>query len=210
MEYFEGFLSTINENLKKWNPLGVLLQQGEGVTTRSKDKVPPPQTSARPTKRTATPDYVDDGAIPSTSKQYHPPKTKKAKTFNTELPSETVSPSASVILDVDLGEENENDLFSEETKIFENKSLKVYVVKEDHKRQKIFRIEDHLYVVRIKVLEGKAPLLKDIEEILKKAFQFMLKNLKTYYKPEDTNLIYLTIYQVSSLKLQINPLFFDK
>ena len=201
MDIIEGLSPILDEKLKKLEATGFFSQFGDGVITRSQNKPPPLQSdkSARATKRPHTADVVDDGAIPSTSKGYHPPNPKKAKTPTTELTPDPISPSASVILDLDFHDENlpDNDLFSEETKIFENENLKVFVVKEDHKRQKIFRLEDHLYVVRIKVLQGRAPLLKDVEDILKKAFEFMLKNLKTYYKPEDANLIYLTIYQVS-------------
>ena len=88
-----------------------------------------------------------------------------------------------------------DDLFNNEAVIFENEKLKIYVVKQEHKKQKKFRLEDHLFVIRVKVLDGKMPLLIDIEDLLEKSFTFMINNLKNYYNPEETNLVYLTICQ---------------
>ena len=104
---------------------------------------------------------------------------KRKKTENTENLSSSKLPE-------DMGEE---------TILFQDENIKVFVVKKEHKRQIKFRLEDHLYLLKVEVIKGKMPLLSSIEDVLFKAFKFMIKNLKTFYKPDETNLVYMTINQ---------------
>ncbi len=84
----------------------------------------------------------------------------------------------------------------EEVKVFENDQISVFVLKAFHQRQKRFRLEDSMFHVRVKVKENiEVPLLRDLLNVLKEAFVFILKNIRTYFKPEDHNIAYLTLYQ---------------
>lgn len=84
----------------------------------------------------------------------------------------------------------------DEVKVFENNQISVFVVRAFHQRQKRFRLQDYMFHVRVRVKENvKAPLLRDLVNVLKEAFVFILNNIRTYFKPEDHNEAYLTLYQ---------------
>ena len=97
------------------------------------------------------------------------------------------------------GEDSEPELFDRATTVYEDDNLQVFVVKEMFKRQKIFRIEDHSYVMRIKLKNKKSeyPMLDSLMDVLYTAFTFMINNLKTFIPKtaEEDNLIYLCIHQ---------------
>ena len=60
----------------------------------------------------------------------------------------------------------------------------------------IFRLEDHLFILTCKLKNSKKPpLLSSIRDILAKVLEHMLKDLKKFYNPQETNLVYLTIHQ---------------
>ena len=85
--------------------------------------------------------------------------------------------------------------FDDSTTIFEGDSLKICVQKVGFMRQKKFILEDHQFKVRVESLNDKPPLLFSILNVLEKSLEFMLNNLRHFYKPEDRNLVYLTIHQ---------------
>ena len=86
--------------------------------------------------------------------------------------------------------------FEEETKVFENEDFALYIQKQDHQRQKVFRLEDHLFVMRIKLKNHKKPpLLGSIRDIIEQTMTVMVNDLKNHYNPEEQNLIYVTIKQ---------------
>ena len=87
---------------------------------------------------------------------------------------------------------------SDPTKIiYENDSLKLIVNKGSFKRQKLFRLQDHLF--HFKIVQKKAnealPLLSDIYDFLHAALLHVLESIKTFYEPEDHNIAYLTLHQ---------------
>lgn len=88
-------------------------------------------------------------------------------------------------------------LFLQKTPLYENEHIKVYVVKDYLKRQKIFKLDDHLYSVKVELKDGHPPLLTSLLDILRIAFEFMIKTLKNFYSEEDKNIMYMTIYQDS-------------
>ena len=94
-------------------------------------------------------------------------------------------------------EEINNDVpFQVGTTVFEDDSLVATVIKERYRRNAMFNLDDHLFVVRIKVKKNKPPpLLREIVGILETIFTFMLDHLRTFYESEDRNLIYMTLYQ---------------
>ena len=88
------------------------------------------------------------------------------------------------------------NFYEEETKVFENENFAIYIQKQDHQRQKVFRIEDHLYVLRVKLKNTKKPpLLRDVRDILERAMESMVNELRHNYKAEEKNIIYLTMKQ---------------
>ena len=65
-----------------------------------------------------------------------------------------------------------------------------------HQRQKIFRIEDHIYYIKLRVKDGKqAPLLVDILQALSEGFNYILTNLRNLYDHSHHNIAYMTYYQ---------------
>jgi hypothetical protein len=99
-------------------------------------------------------------------------------------------------------------------KVFENDQIEIYIKKSFHQRQKRFRIQDSMYHIKVKVKENAThPLLFDLLDVFERAFSFILKNIQTYFNPEDINEMYLTLYQNNMLnglnspgvRLQDNP-----
>ena len=78
-------------------------------------------------------------------------------------------------------------------KAYENENIQVFVVKSYFKRQKIFKLDDHLYSLRIKIMKGQPPLLSSILEALKTAMDFCLNTLKNHYK-KGNYVYYFIIY----------------
>ena len=78
-----------------------------------------------------------------------------------------------------------------------NDSLKLIDNKGSFKRQKLFRLQDHLF--HFKIVQKKAnealPLLSDIYDFLHAALLHVLESIKTFYEPEDHNIAYLTLHQ---------------
>lgn len=89
------------------------------------------------------------------------------------------------------------DLFLEKTPIYENEHIKIFVVKDYLKRQKIFKLDDHLYSLKIEIKDGHPPLLSSLLDVLRQAFEFMIKSLKNFYPEDERNIMYMTIYQNS-------------
>jgi hypothetical protein len=90
--------------------------------------------------------------------------------------------------------------FDEETKIFENEEFALFIQKQDHQKQKVFRLEDHLFVMRVKFKNNKRPpLLSSVRNIMEQAMEIMVNDLKNHYSKEDNNLIYVTIKQPGNL-----------
>lgn len=86
--------------------------------------------------------------------------------------------------------------FEEETKVFENEDFSVFIQKQDHQRQKVFRLDDHLFVTRIKLKNHKKPpLLSSIRDIIEQTMTVMVNDLKNHYNPQESNLIYVTLKQ---------------
>lgn len=93
--------------------------------------------------------------------------------------------------------EQENNLFDNETEIFENDAFDMKIKKVDFQRQKHFKIEDHLYLMRIFPKQNieNLPLLKDIQAILENSLVSVINKLKSNYLNDDENLIFITLAQ---------------
>jgi hypothetical protein len=81
--------------------------------------------------------------------------------------------------------------------IYETDTLKLVVEKGAFKRQKNFRLQDHLFYFKIvqKKSNENLPLLTDLYDFLHAALLHTLESIKTFYKPEDHNVAYLTLHQ---------------
>jgi hypothetical protein len=81
--------------------------------------------------------------------------------------------------------------------VYENNEMQLIVEKATHLRQIKFQLEDHLFHMKIKMKNptSQHPLLRDILNFLQLAFNFILMNIRKYYKKEDHNIAYLTLYQ---------------
>ena len=81
-------------------------------------------------------------------------------------------------------------------KVFENPQIEVYVKKSFHQRQKMFRLQDNLFHVKIKMKENaKTPLLFDLLDVFERVFEFILNHIRTFFDPNDINEVYLTLFQ---------------
>lgn len=68
--------------------------------------------------------------------------------------------------------------------VFENNELKLIVEKGTHRREKNFRLQDHLFYFRIQTnSQAQAmPLLVDILDFLHAAFIHVLDSIKSFYE----------------------------
>ena len=96
----------------------------------------------------------------------------------------------------------------EPTPIFVGDSLKIFVQKVGFMRQKKFILEDHQFLVKVESLNDKPPLLSSILSVLETSLEQMLDNLRTFYKAEDQNLVYITIHQ-SEMESAMNSSAFE-
>jgi len=72
-------------------------------------------------------------------------------------------------------------LFQDEPTVFANNEIKLYVIRDYLKRQKIFRLDDHLYQLKAEILKGRAPLISSVLDALKQALEFIVTSLQTSY-----------------------------
>jgi hypothetical protein len=130
----------------------------------------------------------------------------ESNTTSTTLPLNTVSSSASTVnqstsntnlfQQTTTGRGQFKKIGYDEVKVFENDEIILYVKKAFHQRQKRFTLQDSLFHIKVEVKnETQKPLLKDLVQTLEEAFTFILNNIKTYFKKEDHNIAYLTLFQ---------------
>ena len=81
--------------------------------------------------------------------------------------------------------------------IFKNDVMELYVEQTNHLRQKQFKLDDHLFHLKIKLINPSAPppYLRDILQFLERAFNYILMNIRRHYNPQDNNIAFLTLYQ---------------
>ena len=81
--------------------------------------------------------------------------------------------------------------------VYENDSLKLVVEKRVFRRQKVFRLQDHLFTFRIvqKKDHEDLPILSDLFDFLHAALVHILESIKSFYNPTDRNIAYMTLHQ---------------
>jgi hypothetical protein len=97
--------------------------------------------------------------------------------------------------------------FDEPTKIDKGDALKIFVQKVGFLGQKKFILDDHQFLVRADLLTDEVPLLSSVLNILEEGLEHMLNNLRQFFKKEDHNLVYLTIYQSEMDSTMNSPAF---
>ena len=96
------------------------------------------------------------------------------------------------------------------TKIYENETLEANVIKEMYKKNKVFCLDDHLFVAKIKLKKNKPPpLLSEVVDVIESIFKFMLDHLRNFYKAEDRNLVYMTVFQKRDMATAMNSPAFE-
>lgn len=93
-------------------------------------------------------------------------------------------------IDFDFNKQNQ-------IKIFENDSLILYIEKATHQRQTRFKLQDSLFKIKAQTKQksSQSMLLKDLLQIFETALQFIISNIKTFFKAENHHIAYLTMYQ---------------
>lgn len=104
-------------------------------------------------------------------------KQKQQKSSNQEQASRPISP------------DNASDI------VYETPELKLIVQKGFHKKQKMFRLQDHLYYIKIVPKKEQLPMLSSILDFLHSGFLHILDQIKHFYAPQDHNIIFMTLTQ---------------
>ena len=104
--------------------------------------------------------------------------------------------------DESSSDENEDNVTQQALKepseiIYENNSLKLIVEKGSFRRQKVFRLQDHLFKFKIvqKNPHDELPILTDLFDFLHAALVHVLESIKSFYNADDHNVAYLTLHQ---------------
>lgn len=79
--------------------------------------------------------------------------------------------------------------------LYETPELKLIVEKGMHKRQQSFRLQDHMFYIKIVPKEDDLPLLSSILDFLHSGFIHILDQIKHFYNPSDHNIAYMTLTQ---------------
>lgn len=127
--------------------------------------------------------------IPSTSSNVpsqqteHIPSTSSRLNVPLQTPMEDIQSTSSNV-------STQNDI------VFENDQFVLFIEKEAFLRQKRFNLQDHLFHVKIKIKNNtNIPFLKDILDFLEKGLLHVMSNIKKFYKEEDANICFLTLFQ---------------
>lgn len=81
--------------------------------------------------------------------------------------------------------------------IYENNNLQMIVEQGAFKRQNRFRLQDHLFYLKINLKNSNnpVPLLKDILQFLEQALLYVMDKIKIFYNEKDANICFLTLHQ---------------
>ena len=81
--------------------------------------------------------------------------------------------------------------------IFEDNNLQLIIEKGNHIKQRKFRLEDHLFYLKLKLKNPTldAPYLRDILNFLEVGFDYIITQIRQFYQSDDHNIAFLTLYQ---------------
>lgn len=93
--------------------------------------------------------------------------------------------------------EREKSFNNPEEIVYESNDYKIIVKREQHKRQKRFKLEDNLFHIKIVPLseDNESPLLSEILDFLNRGLSYILQKLKLFFKANEHRIAYLTLYQ---------------
>lgn len=182
-------------------------QEGEGVLTRRQAKLNPDPLSENSNES------INFSQLPSLAETSTPGPSsflKVQQQMQSSVPKQSTTTSEPQRIPVvetesmdteeapqsiDENDSDNDDVFKKETLVAENDLVKVYVIKTFLKRQKKFNLQDHQYILQFKKKTDKPILLSHVLDILEKSFLAVLENLKSFYKNETQNMIYMTLTQ---------------
>ena len=74
--------------------------------------------------------------------------------------------------------------------VYETEELQLIIEKGTHLRQIKFRLEDHMFHMKIKLKNNtkKHPMLRDILEFLEKGFNYILLHIRKFYNENEHNI----------------------
>jgi len=162
---------TLNRlNINQNPPIPSVSQQPSNVQTQSSTS-PIPSTSQQPPN-------VQTQSSTSTIQQ---PPNVQTQSRSSPMPS-TSQQSPNVQSSTNQVQNVRSDLRNQI--IYQNDKLQLYLEKGDHVHQIRFRLQDHLFYMKIRLLNPKEepPLLRDIVEFLELAFNHVLKEIRRSYK----------------------------
>jgi hypothetical protein len=125
-------------------------------------------------------------SIPSSSQNVLLPPEEDTEREQSTLPSQTIS------------DKTQNEKYKTQTDIiYENEKLIMIVQRGTFQRQKRFRLQDHLFHIKIKMKQEDEPIpfLKDLLDFIQEGLLHVMENIKKFYNEEDTNLAFLTLFQ---------------
>jgi hypothetical protein len=106
-------------------------------------------------------------------------------------------PQVNVVTEPEINNESNFNGDLRNNIIYQNSEMQLYLEKGNLQRQIRFKLQDHLFYMKIKLIDSnrEPPMLRDILNFLEEAFQHILSEIRRYYKPEDHNIAFLTLYQ---------------
>ena len=109
---------------------------------------------------------------------------KKATSQSDPIPSTSSNPAST-------GLNQQSDI------VYETDELKLTVEKSRFKRQKNFRLQDHLFKFKVvhKKPHSTLPLLSDLFDFLHAGLIHVLESIKSFYNANDHNIAFLTVHQ---------------
>jgi len=79
---------------------------------------------------------------------------------------------------------------------YQNEKFQLIIEEKHHSRQKMFKIQDALFIVKvIPLTDERSPLLIDLLTFLQSGFEQLLMRLKNFFQSSEHRIAYLTIYQ---------------
>ena len=172
------------QNQKENQEAQQLLNQSNQLPVNANSTLPTATNLPTSSISSTTTTTDTSSALPTTT-------TSTLSTANTATAAISAIPSTS---NQNVADSSNNSSVSD--LFYENDKLQMFIEKADHIKQIKFRLQDHLFHMKIQLKQGvEPPLMRDILEFLQIGFNHILTNIKSFYKTEDHNIAFLTLYQ---------------
>lgn len=177
--------------------VSAFVQTGKGVTTRKQAKLQ--QNVLQPNQPSNVP--VQGVSVPNRQRQLSQDSIEEPLPgpSNRQSGSQTASDEDETISRENVNSRPQSRLGNndfEVPKTVDFDKFKLYIQKQDHKRQKRFNLEDHLYVMKVQLKQGtNPPLLRDVVDLIYESMVTVIDDLKHHLSDTQQNLIYVTMKQ---------------